>query len=313
MILSDLTYEQYQTLNEDNGFWESKMIGIRQQENLPEGSLTRFSYGSNIVYSYKGELVIKLYPSYFKNEFKREIEVLKNIENEITFVEIPRIHSVGSYEGWDYLIMNELKGALLIDLWDQLTIEEKNECSKDLGKVIHEFHSIPTDTFKTIDVDWQSFIKNQYLTMVDNQKKSKLPQKFFNDLEDYVDESYINYHPTLRLLTGEYTPFNLLFNEKNHNWKLTGVIDFADCFLGDSEYDLLGPILFMFNGNKEFTTSFLLSYGYRVEELNDSLRKKLMIYTLLHRFSNIEYYISRNPEANNCDSIEELSRQLFAF
>ncbi len=313
MLLSNLTYEQFQSINEDSSFWERKMIGIIQQENIPEGSLTRFSYGSNIVYSYNGELVIKLYPSYFKDEFEREIEVLKNIENDITFVEIPKIHSVGAYEGWDYLIMSELEGSLLIDLWDQLTFEEKIECSTDLGKVIREFHSISNDSFKTIDVDWQSFIKNQYLTVVDKQIKANLPQKFLNTLEEYLEESCINYHPTLRLLTGEYTPFNLLFNKDNDNWKLTGVIDFADCFLGDPEYDLLGPILFMFNGNKELTTSFLLSYGYRKEELNDYLRKKLMTYTLLHRFSNIEYYISRNPEANNCDSFEDLSRQLFNF
>lgn len=313
MLLSDLSYEQYKSFNEENSFWNSKMIGICQQENLPKGRLTRFSYGSNIVYSHNGELVIKLYPSFFKNEFEREIEVLKNIENDITFVEIPRVHSVGSYEGWDYLIMSELKGTLLIDLWDQLTIEEKKECSKDLGKVIREFHSIPSNNFKRIDVDWQTFIKNQYLNVVANQQKSKLSQKLFADLKDYVDESYIDYNPTLRLLTGEYTPFNLLFNKENSKWKLTGVIDFADCFLGDPEYDLLGPILFMFNGKKEFTTSFLISYGYTEEDLNDSFRKKLMIYTILHRFSNIEYYISKNTEASKCESLEELSRQLFNF
>jgi hygromycin-B 7''-O-kinase len=115
------------------------------------------------------------------------------------------------------------------------------------------------------------------------------------------------------LLTGEYTPFNLLFNKENNKWKLTGVIDFADSFLGDHEYDLLGPILFMFNGNQELTYSFLISYGFLEEELNDSLRKKLMIYTILHRFSNLNYYISKNPKAVNVERYEELSKQLFNF
>jgi hygromycin-B 7''-O-kinase len=313
MLLSDLTYEQYKSLNEERSYWDSKMVGIIKKENLPEGCLTRFSYGSNIVYSYNSELVIKLYPSYFKNEFEREIEVLKNIENYITIVETPKKLSVGSYEGWDYLVMNELKGTLLIDLWDKLTMEEKKEFSIDLGNVIREFHSIPSDIFETIDVDWQLFIKNQYLNMKANQKKFKLPQKLWDALEEYVDESYINYNPRLRMLTGEYTPFNLLFNKKNNKWKLTGVIDFADSFLGDNEYDLLGPILFMFNGNKEITYSFLISYGYSEEELNDSLRKKLMIYTILHRFSNINYYVSRNTKASNSEDFEELSNHLFNF
>ena len=313
MLLSDLTYEQYKSFVEDRDFWDGKMLGIINQENLPEGCLSRFSHGSNIVYSYNSELVVKLYPSYFKNEFEREIEVLKNIENHITLVETPKILSVGSYEGWDYLVMNELKGTLLIDLWDKLTMEEKKELSIDLGNVIREFHSIPSSLFETIDVDWQLFIKNQYLKMTENQKKSNLPQILYDTLLEYVDESYINYYPKLRLLTGEYTPFNLLFNKENNKWKLTGVIDFADSFLGDNEYDLLGPILFMFNGHKELTYSFLISYGFLEAELNDSLRKKLMIYTILHRFSNINYYISRNPKAVTIESFEELSNQLFNF
>jgi hygromycin-B 7''-O-kinase len=313
MHLSELTYDQYKSLDDKTSFWDSKMLGIIEQENLPEGCLTRFSEGSNIVYSYNRKLVIKLYPSYFKNEFEREIEVLRNIENDITLVEIPKIISVGSYEGWDYLIMSELNGTLLIDLWDKLTREEKKELSIDLGNVIREFHSIPSEIFETIDVDWEDFIKNQYLNMIDHQRKSKLPQELFEALTEYVDESYINYKPTLRLLTGEFTPFNLLLNKENNKWKLSGVIDFADCFLGDHEYDLLGPILFMFNGDKEITSSFLISYGYKEEELSNQLRKKLMIYTILHRFSNINYYISRNPLASKSESFEELSNQLFHF
>ncbi|MEW9052494.1 MAG: aminoglycoside 3'-phosphotransferase/choline kinase family protein [Neobacillus sp.] len=313
MLLSDLTYEDYQSLFEDRDFWDMKMLGIIKQENLPKGSLSRFSYGSTIVYSYHHELVIKLYPSYSQDEFDREVEVLKHLETFITTVETPKIISVGSYEGWNYLIMNELKGTLLIDLWDQLSIDEKKDFSKDLANVMREFHSIPSNLFATIDVDWRLFIKNQYLNMIENQKKSNLPQILCDSLLEYVDESFINYRPKLKLLTGEYTPFNLIFNRENHKWKLTGVIDFADCFLGDPEYDLLGPILFMFNGNKELTHSFLLSYGFKEEELNDTLRKKLMIYTILHRFSNINYYISRNTNAVNIDSFEELSNQLFNY
>lgn len=313
MLLSDLTYEQYKSLNEDSSYWSSKMKGIIKKENLPEGCLARFSYGSNIVYSYNSELVIKLYPSYFKNQFDREVEVLKNIESYITIVETPRILSIGSYEGWNYLVMNELKGTLLIDLWDNLTMEEKKEFSIDLGKVMREFHSIPSDIFDRIDVDWSFFIKNQYLNMKANQKKFNLPQKLWDDLEEYVDESYINFNPKLNMLTGEFTPFNLLFFRENNKWKLTGVIDFADSFLGDNEYDLLGPILFIFNGNKETTQSFLISYGYKQEELNDSLRKKLMIYAILHRFSNINYYVSRNTKASNCEGLEDLSNHLFNF
>lgn len=208
--------------------------------------------------------------------------MLKGIENQLTLVEVPKVIATGSLEGWDYLIMNELKGTLLADLWDQFSSDEQTQFSTDLGSLIQEFHSIPTHHFSKLNTNWREFITNQFQNMKDNQKKSKLPQELFDSLDHYVDESHIQYDPDHSLLTGEFTPFNLLFNKVEGKWRLTGLIDFADCFLGDPEYDLLGPILFIFNGNKELTTSFLKSYGYTDNELNESFRKKLMIYTILH-------------------------------
>ncbi|WP_066309025.1 phosphotransferase family protein [Bacillus sp. FJAT-29814] len=309
MHLSDLTYKQYKTIVEDTAFWDRKIADIISKENLPEGKVSRFSYGSNIVYSYNQKLVIKLFPSYFNDQFDREVEVLRAIAGKITSVETPKIISVGSLEGWNYLIMTELKGTLLIDLWDDLTSEEKNACSMALGKVISEFHRVPTCNFSKIKVNWQEFIRGQFLSMKENQ--ADLPPDLLQSLETYVDESYIDYTPDLKLLTGEYTPFNLLFNKVDGKWTLTGVIDFADCFLGDGDYDLLGPILFMFNGDSDLTSSFLNSYSY--EELNESLRKKLMIYTILHRYSDINYYISKNGQAERSENFEELSTYLFRF
>jgi hygromycin-B 7''-O-kinase len=309
MNLSDLTYENFQSLNEDSPFWDQKMNLIVQQENLPEGALTRFSYGSNIVYSYNHELVIKLFPSYFNDQFDREVEVLQAIDGRIHLVETPKLISVGSLEGWNYLIMSELKGTLLIDLWDELTTKERAACSVALGKVIEEFHQVPTEHFSKINVNWREFIHRQYQNRLDNH--ADLPPYLLQTLESYVDESYIDYNPDLKLLTGEYTPFNLLFNKVDGKWTLTGVIDFADCFLGDGDYDLLGPILFLFNGNKEMTTAFLKSYGY--DELNESLRKKLMIYSILHRYSDINFYISKNEQAGKSEDFEELSTFLFHF
>jgi hygromycin-B 7''-O-kinase len=307
--LSQLTYETYKTLVEDTSFWDKKLEAIVRQENLPKEKFSRFSYGSNIVYSLNHELVIKLFPSYFNDQFDREVEVLQAISGKISSVEVPKITSIGNLEGWNYLIMTELNGTLLIDLWDELTTEEKQKCSVDLGKVINEFHQISTGNFSKINVNWREFITGQYRDMRENQ--ADLPPALLQSLESYMDESYIDYNPELRLLTGEYTPFNLLFNKVDGKWTLTGVIDFADCFLGDADYDLLGPILFMFNGDSALISTFLKSYGFG--ELNESLRKKLMVYTILHRYSNINYYISKNERARGSKNFEQLSTYLFPF
>jgi hygromycin-B 7''-O-kinase len=257
VLLSVLTYEQYKSIENDNVFWGNKINEIVRKEALPKREMTRFSFGSNIVYSYNHELVIKLYPSFFKDEYNREIEVLLQIQNHIKLIEVPKVVYIDSFEGWPYLIMTELKGSLLIDVWEDFSDGEKVKLCKKLGKVVNEFHQVPTNQFNAIDINWGAFIKKQYLNLKHYQKNSNLSEELMDDLDKYVEEVYIDYAPESKLLTGEYTPFNLLVNKVNGKWSLTGIIDFADCFLGDLEYDLLGPLLFIFKGNKEMTNAFL--------------------------------------------------------
>lgn len=309
----ELTLEKYESLAEDNVFWEKKINEIIKLEGLEAQKITRFKYGSSIVYSYNSEYVIKLYPIFYRDEYLREVEVFETLEGKINTVEIPKMIKSNQFEGWDYIIMTELHGKLLIDIWHELSIEEKQILSKDLGKVIKEFHSISIESFKYIDINWENFMRTQISNMKEYHKKLKLNQQLYAELDDYVDEKYIDYQPQKRLLTGEYTPFNLFMENLNGKWRLTGLIDFADCFLGDPIYDLLGPILFMFTGDKDLIRGFLTNYGYKEDDINEFLQKKLMIYTILHRFSNINNYIAKNKLAKQTNNFAELAELFFSF
>jgi hygromycin-B 7''-O-kinase len=310
MQLSDLTYEQYDAWKHDKDFWDQKIHGIIEKEGWETGTIRRFSYGATVVYSYKETYVIKLYPAYFKDQFVKEREVLESIHHNINVVETPKLVRYGMWEGWNYIIMTQLKGELLIDLWERFSPAEKLMLSQDLGKTIKEFHSIQTNNFTSIRVDWDAFIKQQLQNMKNHHQYAGLQEALLSDLDHYVEEQYMNYHPQEVLLTGEYTPFNLMINKVDGAWKLTGVIDFADCFLGDADYDLLGPILFMFNSNQKLIFEFLKSYGYTQDGLDEALQKKLMIYTILHRYSDINSYLPQDEEPN---SFQALSQVLFPF
>ncbi|WP_335872434.1 phosphotransferase [Bacillus sp. 2205SS5-2] len=124
-------------------------------------------------------------------------------------------------------------------------------------------------------------------------------------VEPYVREENIQLCPQKVLLTGEYTPFNLLMKKREGSWRLHGLIDFADCFLGDATYDLLGPIMFMFFTEEGLTQQFLESYGYK------GSKEQLMTYLLLHRFSDLPYYMSKSDSSQEAKTIEELEDVFF--
>lgn len=311
--LNKITKEKYRIMKDKNCYWEGKIKKIASNEKLEYDNLKRFTYGGNIVFSVDGKLVIKLFPAYVNDEFIKEKAVLEHLNQQQLSVEIPKIHSIGQFEGWNYIIMTELKGTLLIDIFDSLSFEEKSEIAKDLGKLIKEVHSSTVSGDKNEQSKWNHFLNEQYETLTKHHKQNELGNVFQIQLSEYVKLESLKSSNQYVLLTGEYTPFNLIMNKENGMWKFTGLIDFADCFVGNSTYDLLGPIAFMFYPNNGLNRMFLESYGYKPEELNDGFQKELMTYLLLHRFSNIPYYQQKSDSAMNAKSLEELEKIIFNF
>lgn len=178
--------------------------------------------------------------------------------------------------------MTQLKGDLLADIWGDLQDDEKLQLSCDLGKVISEFHAVPVDGLTVIDAGWKDFLEQRLKNVYSHHQNAGLKSELSEKILDYVNPDVIEFSPAQALLTGEYTPFNLLMDEIGGKWKLTGVIDFADYFLGDPDYDLLGPILFMFCGDVKLIGLFLTSYGTFENGMASFLQQKLMTYTILH-------------------------------
>ncbi|WP_158095094.1 aminoglycoside phosphotransferase family protein [Gottfriedia luciferensis] len=311
--LYKITKDKYQIMREKNCFWEGKISKICTLEQINYEKLTRFAFGGNIVFSVDGKIVIKLYPSYVNDEFVKEKKILEFLNEQKLSVEIPHILSTGQFEGWNYLIMTELKGTLLIDIFDELNFEEKRKLASDLGNIIREVHNLTVTTNPDDFNTWNEFLNKRFEELAYHHKNNGLSEGLLGQLPNYMKEESLQSDEKLVLLTGEYTPFNLIMNKVDGNWKFTGLIDFADCFVGNSKYDLLGPIAFMFYPYDGLNRIFLESYGYQENELNDDFKKELMTYLLLHRFSNISFYQEKSEVAKMAISLQEIEKIIFNF
>ncbi|MFB7139944.1 aminoglycoside phosphotransferase family protein [Gottfriedia sp. NPDC056225] len=311
--LYKITKDKYKIMRGKNCFWEGKISKICDLENIDYKRLNRFSYGGNIVFSVDGRIVIKLYPSYVNDEFIKEKQVLEFLNARTFSVDIPQIITTGQFEGWNYLIMSELKGTLLIDIFDELSLEEKKQIAFDLGKIIREIHEATITSRQEDYEDWNQFLSNQLQQLEIHHRNNGMNEVLFSQLQSYVVRKTIQDNEQTVLLTGEYTPFNLIMNNVDGMWKFTGLIDFADCFVGNAKYDLLGPIAFMFYPYEGLNKIFLESYGYFENELSEEFQNELMIYLLLHRFSNISFYQEKSDAAKKAASFKELEKIFFNF
>ncbi len=65
--------------------------------------------------------------------------------------------------------------------------------------------------------------------------------------------------------------------------------------VGDREYEFAAVGVFVSRGDARFLRRLLTAYGYRDDRLNNRLQRRLLAYTLLHRCSDLAWYLEEMP------------------
>lgn len=306
--------EQFEELKQTATIFEEAVKLILNRHHLPLKSLSIFSEGTNIVFSYDNRKVIKLFPPFHQEHFKSEGLVLKALEGKLS-VKTPELYYEGEIAGWPYLIMSQLVGTLLEKLWDGLDHQNKLIIVKELGSLIKEVHSLPTEGLEAIDCHWNRFIEKQIAACVAHHHTKKLNPDLIQQIPSYMEHvkhSLFNIEKPV-ILTGEYTPMNFLVRNIGGIWHIGGLIDFGDAMLGHYKYDLLGPGAFLIQGDKELLKAFLEAYGFLPNELHETLSRELTALMLLHQYSNLNVQVRIRGWENKVSALEELEKLVWGF
>jgi hygromycin-B 7''-O-kinase len=286
---------------------------IIQHHQLPHNQLKKFSTGTNLVFSY-GKFVIKTYDPDFAEEQEIEAAVLQHLLNQLS-IQIPEYCYAGIFQSVPYLIMSHVQGELLDQQWQDLNLENKASIMGEIGEAIASVHCLSVKDIPDFHLDWNTFIEQQMEHCIKRHTGNGLKKSLILDIPMYIEQHKHLLPEEFRpvLLTGEYTPFNLLVREEKEQWSLSGMIDFADCMKGFYEYDLLGPAVFMAEGDQNLLKPLFLSYGFKEDELNDNLKKRLTLLFLLHRYSNFKAQIRIEGWEERVHSLNDLERLLWNF
>ena len=258
--------------------------------------LTRYTAGSRPVYR-TGDLVLKLFPPVATwPRWQLEPEVLAAVRGRLP-TKTPQVHAAGEHDGWGYVLMSRLPGIPLDAAWDRVPAAGRDRLAGHLGETIAALHQLPRPAIKDWwPADWPGFVARQRAKCVSEQRDLGLPAAWADQIPGFLDAVALRSGPPVLLHTEVMREHLLVTDRSGGAWELSGLIDFEPAMRGEREYEFVAVGVFVAEGDARFLTRTLTAYGYHHDQLGPDLRRRLLAWGLLHRYSNLSWWMQRLPK-----------------
>jgi hygromycin-B 7''-O-kinase len=186
-----------------------------------------------------------------------------------------------------------LDGEPLTGVWPRTTERDRDRLAAQLGAALAALHEVSIPALGP--ADWDRFISGQRAGCAARQRDLGLGEPWLAQIPDYLDSVRLVPSPPALLHTEILREHLLAARGADSQWSLTGLYDFEPAMMGDREYEFALAGLSVCAGDPLVLRRLLTAYGYRDDELDGELQRRLLAYALLHRYSNVPRYLRNLP------------------
>lgn len=285
--------------------------GLYARSGLEIGEVVRSEQGESVVLLGDSRYILKIYRPW-KRGFEREVSALERLQGRLPAA-IPEIVASGEFDGYRYLITTAVPGRLVSKAeWLSLHRGVQVDLIEQLAQLLRALHALDVGD---IDFDWPAFIAANAAGAVDRQRKEGGNPEWVESLPDYIEHNLplVQTAPPHVFLHGDVHFGNIRIVDRNGKLSISGVFDFADSLRGSSEYDFVAPGVLMIQGQGGLQREFFRRYGYADTEINDEMRRRMMMLTILYEFSSLRRYAERLGPGSEKLTLRELEKAIWNF
>ncbi len=254
--------------------WFEAARAICDENGIGDAHLERAGGTDHVVFFVGDDLVLKIYRSE-RDCYERERAALEFAAGKTRFT-TPEIVFYGNSDGLDHLMMTRVRR-------DEITRPEFLALSRieqvgivtELALGLRELHEHAAVGFES---DWEEFVEDRASTFIERQIGHDVNKKIIDQLPAYIAESLslVPLEPTV-FLHGDVHFGNLRFGTGD-GLLPRGLFDFADSRVGWHEYDVLAIGVLILQGERELQREFFRAYGYANDEMDEEMRRRLMMH-----------------------------------
>jgi hygromycin-B 7''-O-kinase len=295
------TTEQFRALNLRDSCFIDAARAVFARSNRTVNSTSLPSNGSLPVVFADDIAAVKFFPPLYADESEREIKALRFLSQH----DVPKLLGAGEIHGWQYVLMSKLAGHSLKELWPNFSPETRRLACAQIGKKLRKIHDVnlPAGDFDL--TSWASFLSSQKLACFSRHEKLGLREDLLKQIPAFIDSVDFGSH-RLSFLHTEVMRDHVFFNIVDEQIIFSGFIDFEPSMVGPFEYDFASIGIFVTSGDREALRAFFEGYGNLDQVSNREFRRRIMAYALLHKYSNLKWYLQFMPNADSLDELAEL-------
>jgi hygromycin-B 7''-O-kinase len=286
----------WNALLDDERALAAGVSALLARHGLADAPRRRYDSGSLPVYAVGEQHVLKLFPPHEHEHASVEARVLATVQGRLP-IPTPVLHAADRHDGWPYLLMSQLRGRRLVDAWPALPEADRDRLADTLGQALAALHAVDTAPLADLPPQWDTFVAEQLASAAQRQSKRGLDPYWVERVPEFLQRWAPAPAPRHVLLHTEVMREHLMLDDAAPAPRLTGLFDFEPAMLGAPEYEFASVGLFVACGDGRTLRRVLLAYGYAPQALDQALQCRFMAWALLHRYSNLRWYLQRIPAA----------------
>jgi hygromycin-B 7''-O-kinase len=256
---------------------------IAKRHNLARSELDCFTEGTHLVWG-TSRHVIKLFAPLWAEDEVVEVEMLRRLTG--TGVRAPQLEAVGEFGGWTYVVIERLPGRSIGSVWEQTTEAEKVALARQMGELIASLHQVSTASWPIAErppMTVDTLVAERLAHVEQDQRDRGADDDLASQLRVWLDgmAEVPNAKPVL--LHADLTGDHFLVQDG----RITGIIDFADAFVGPWTYEFAAPGTIT-RGSRAAQRALFEGTG---REPTGKLGWSLVAWTVLHRYAHLAYLL----------------------
>ncbi len=251
------------------------------------------------------EVILKFFPIFDAEAASCEIAGLKLLFDQLP-VPTPKFIDTLMIDDWQIVVMQQLKGRPWAEVHDTIARDQQRRLAQQTGELVKAIRELEVPSFP--GEPWPSFVAARRAEAVTRQKQRGLPDELCEQIEPWLLSNPLVETPQVFLHT-EIMREHLFVEEKSGQFQLTGLIDFEPSRVAAPDYELSSLGLFVTCGDGELWQDILRRIGFSHADNSPDFQKRCMSWALLHRYSNLSWYLERMPVAE--PTLQALAQRWF--